>query len=163
MDSQGESEEWKKVWNSYKDKDPWNIGNKQSQEAPKELKDRCVALLKEKVSGESDDIYSQFVLYCSRDKAVKDALKERGFSLASQNNNDTFWQGRFDKYKAASSDKKIPNITIESGDNHSTNGNLDKLKKGCLDAFNKPITEASYMNVLNNIKEWCSAEFKANE
>nr|WP_053335519.1 hypothetical protein [Mycoplasma haemocanis] len=160
MDLGGEVEEWKKVWNAYKTNDPWNIGNKQSQEAPKDLKDKCSSLLNEKVYGESDDNYSKFVLYCTRDKAIKDVLKDQGFSLANQSNNDTFWQGKFDKYKATSSDKKIPNINIESSENHSTNDSLNKLKKGCADAFNKPVTEANYMNVLNNIKEWCSAEFK---
>ncbi|AEG73187.1 hypothetical protein HF1_08500 [Mycoplasma haemofelis str. Langford 1] len=153
-----ESEEWKKAWNSYKTKNPWNLKNTNSEETTQEFKDKCSSLLNEKVSGEDSDTYSQFVLYCSRDKAVKDILKGKGYSLARKEGNESFWQGQFDKYKAADENKKIPNINIGKDEKHNESNNLDKLKSGCTDAFNKPVTDASYMDVLENIREWCSSK-----
>ncbi|AEG73072.1 hypothetical protein MHF_0808 [Mycoplasma haemofelis Ohio2] len=151
----GDAEAWKTKWGSYKTQDVWGLNKGAGSDVPEEFKDKCLNLLEAKVKGKESKLYSEFLSYCSRDKTIADRLSDEGRELVADTDS-AFWNGKFDTYKAQTNTKTIPNITIGHTELNTSNDSLNKLKNGCKEAIQKPVTDESYSNVFQNIKEFCT-------
>ncbi|AEW45200.1 hypothetical protein MHC_01670 [Mycoplasma haemocanis str. Illinois] len=170
-------EHWSKLWDQYKKdnenngvgKDSWKLeewkGSNNPTTIPDSYKARCTSLSGEKVEGEGDTKYLEFLKMCARDKNVGDLLS--GSTLLSKDNgNDTKWKNRFKKYQAAKGSQNsypIEAITLASGDSQDNAEHLKKLQDGCATQWNKSVTGNEDRSYLEAMKEWCSAEVTKND
>ncbi|AEG73471.1 hypothetical protein MHF_1233 [Mycoplasma haemofelis Ohio2] len=97
-----EVENWKKVWQAYKDsgKDIWNIGN--SGEEPAALKVACSEKLDSRVESRDSEGYKAFEKYCSRDTLVSDLIKENASGralIAKASGSSEEWKAAWKVYK----------------------------------------------------------------
>ncbi|AEW45452.1 hypothetical protein MHC_02950 [Mycoplasma haemocanis str. Illinois] len=154
----GDSEAWSANWKSYKTNDPWGLKKGNGDTVPTEFKNKCTSLLEEKVTDSKAKLYSEFLSYCSRGKTITDKLSSEGRVLVKDNEDSSFWTGKFDEYKSTTNQKKLPNIDIGSSEQHSQSTSLDKLKNGCKVATQKLVTDSEYLNAFENIKYFCTKE-----
>ncbi|AEG73096.1 hypothetical protein MHF_0832 [Mycoplasma haemofelis Ohio2] len=156
LKADGDSEAWTANWKAYKDRDSWNLKKGNGDAVPVEFKNKCTSLLEEKVQDSKAKLYSEFLSYCSRGKTIADKLSAEGRVLVKDNEDSSFWTGKFDEYKKDDNKRKIPSITIASSDQHSQTEHLNKLKNGCKGAVQKLVTYSEYSNVFENIKYFCT-------
>ncbi|AEG72776.1 hypothetical protein MHF_0504 [Mycoplasma haemofelis Ohio2] len=170
-----EDVKWNELWTKYKSEnqnkgkgqDDWKLeeweGSNNPETIPNSYKSRCVALSGEKVEGERDSKYLEFLKRCARDKNVGDLLK--GFTLLSTSGDDTKWKNRFKKYKVAKSGETYPiaEIALEANDSEETSDHLKKLKEGCSKQWSKSVTGSEEESYLEAVKTWCSAEVTTHD
>ncbi|AEW45239.1 hypothetical protein MHC_01865 [Mycoplasma haemocanis str. Illinois] len=158
-----EDAKWNELWTKYKSEnkskgkgeDSWKLeeweGTDKPESIPNSYKNKCQTLFSEKVEGEGDSKYLEFLNRCARDKNVGDLLK--GFSLLPTDKDDAKWKNRFKKYKQAKSSNTYPisAITLADSDSEETSDHLKKLKDGCSNQWNKSVTgneEESYLEAI---------------
>ncbi|CBY92443.1 hypothetical protein HF1_04350 [Mycoplasma haemofelis str. Langford 1] len=125
---------------------------------------KCTSLLGEKVSGESDPKYREFLTGCTRDKKVGDLLK--GFTLMPAGGDyEAKWKKRFTKYKQAKQGTTFPikDVVLEDSDSENTEEHLKKLKDGCSNQWSKAVTGNEEQTYLDALKDWCSLEETKND
>ncbi|AEG72709.1 hypothetical protein MHF_0433 [Mycoplasma haemofelis Ohio2] len=170
-------EGWSKLWDKYKKdnenkgagKDSWKLaewkGSDNPDTIPPSYKTRCTSLSSERIEGESDSKYVEFLNMCSRDKTVGDLLSGSTL-LPKGDGHDAKWKSRFKKYKeakGAQSSYPIGAIALDSADSQDNPEHLKKLQDGCATQWSKSVTGEEDKSYLEAIKEWCSAEVTKND
>ncbi|CBY92320.1 hypothetical protein HF1_03120 [Mycoplasma haemofelis str. Langford 1] len=118
-----------------------------------DIKEKCSGLINSgKVSGEKDELYLDFLKFCTRDKTTAEKLKSLGKFILAKDGKDDEWKKRFNKYKLDDNRIRLGSVSAKANDPETS---FTSLSQGCNSLSDKSWKETE--NIFDAISGWCLA------